>query len=156
MNETKRSFSFDDENIDTSFYVPSSKKKKINDQLSPEGVENIYELADSIRMSFGNRLDNSGRGIIQSPTFKAIWVWKSWIHWCICMFFIDIWVNSIVLLTKHENYPFISIKSKFPSILITKHFQFFIKKFISIKLKIQKPPNQFAKPTQNEIITKAS
>ena len=72
MNETKRSFSFDDENIDTSFYVPSSKKKKINDQLSPEGVENIYELADSIRMSFGNRLDNSGRGIIQSPTFKAI------------------------------------------------------------------------------------
>ena len=71
MNETKRSFSFDDENIDTSFYVPSSKKKG-NNQLSPDGVENIYELTDSIRLSFGNRLEHSGREGVQSPTFKAI------------------------------------------------------------------------------------
>jgi hypothetical protein len=72
MNETKRSFSFDDENIDTSFYVPSSKKKGNSQLLSPEGVENIYELTDSIRLSFGNRLEHSGREGVQSPTFKAI------------------------------------------------------------------------------------
>ncbi len=51
--------------------MPSSKKKG-NSQLSPEGVENICELTDSIRLSFGNRLEHSGREGVQSPTFKAI------------------------------------------------------------------------------------
>jgi hypothetical protein len=31
----------------------------------------MYELTDSIRLSFGNRMDNIS-GSIQSPTFKAI------------------------------------------------------------------------------------